>query len=371
MSTEGPTTQSGVEPRDAQAEGEPSVLGAAAPVPVARGKQGQGTTSAGVDARRRGAFGLTRYQLVLIILLVVYLIAISPLPIFGGRGLSAGFAKTPKNKIGLSYGGGPFEAAHFQRVVQPGSSLFFNGLFDQLYLYPADQQNYIISLSPRVGAVRGKDSIIAPTSDRVQLTVQAAVYFKLNTDLVRQFHEQIGLQYAAYTSGGWSNLLQDAFRQNIENAVQTETRKYPVAALYGNAQSLSALQDAVQTSLNQRLVAALGAQYFCSPSFRPGGPCDPPTFIVKQIDIPSTVSQAYVNQRAAEIQVAQRQAEAQGIAALAKQLEAVGQNYVLLKAIESGSIKFWVIPSNSGVSLTTPGAGGSSAAPTATPSSGG
>ena len=369
--SDGPTAADGVEPREGLTEGEPSPLGAASPVAVSRRASRERETTSHGGRGGGGLFGLTGYQLVLIILLVVYLIVMSPLPILGGRGLAAGFAKTPKNKIGLSYGGGPFEAAHFQRVVPPGSKLFFNGLFDQLYLYPADQQNYIISLNPRVGAVRGKDSIIAPSSDRVQLTVQAALYFKLNTNLVRQFHEQIGLQYAAYTSKGWSNLLQDTFRQNIENAVQTETRRYTVAALYGNTQALIALQDAVQTSLNQRLIAALGAQYFCSPSFKPGGPCNPPTFIVKQIDIPPTVANAFVAQRAAEIQIAQRQAEAQGISALAKELNIVGQNYVLLKAIESGSIKFWVIPSNSGTSLTTPGAGGSNPTTATNTSSGG
>ena len=45
----------------------------------------------------------------------------------------------------------------------------------------------------------------------------AAVYFKLNIDRLRQFHEQLGLQYAAYTPSGWNNLIQDTFRQQIEN----------------------------------------------------------------------------------------------------------------------------------------------------------
>ncbi len=36
--------------------------------------------------------------------------------------------KTPRDFIGISYGGGPIEGAHFRRVVEPGSSLFVNGL---------------------------------------------------------------------------------------------------------------------------------------------------------------------------------------------------------------------------------------------------
>ncbi len=257
--------------------------------------------------------------------------------------------------------------------MKPGSALFFNGWFDPLYLYPSDQQNYIISLSPRVGAVRGKDSIVAPTSDRVLLTYQVAIYFKLNTDLLRQFHEQLGLQYKAYTAKGWNNLLQDTFRQQVENAVQEETRRYSVSDLYGNAKLLVQLQDAAQTRLSQRLIAALGEPYFCAPTFKPGGKCDPPTFVVKQLDIPTAVVNAFVAVRTSAIQIqvmvnqiAQRQAEAKGIAALNSALAVAGENYVLIKAIESGKINFWVLPGGtsgtgtSGLTISGPGTGTSS-----------
>ncbi len=104
----------------------------------------------------------------------------------------------------------------------------------------------------------------------------------------------------------------------------------------------------------------------------PVGQCDPPTFIVKQIDIPSSVVTAFVNVRTAAIQVQvmqfqiqQRQAEAKGIEALNSALAVAGQNYVLIKAIESGKINFWVLPSGSGTGLTiAPGANGTPAAAT-------
>jgi hypothetical protein len=294
-----------------------------------------------------------------LIAIVVVILLLALMPAF-----ISGLKKTPKNMIGISYGSGPIESAHFQRVVKPGSSLFFNGWFDNLYLYPSDQRNYIISQDAGTGDVQGSDAILAPTSDRVQLTYQLAVYFKLNTDLLRQFHEQLGLRYQAYTASGWNNMLRDTFRQNVENSVQEQTRRYTVAQLYGNAQSLADLQNAEQASLGRRLVAALGAPYFCSPTFEPGGPCDPPTFIVKQIDIPQTVADAFVKERAAQVQVAQRKAEAEGIAELNRQLAIAGQNYVLLKAIESGKVTFWVVPSDSGLALTTPPNGTGSPDPT-------
>ncbi len=260
-----------------------------------------------------------------------------------------GVYKTPRNRIGISYGGGPFEGTHYQGVVSPGSSLFFNGILDPLYLYPSDQQNYIVSAQQGVGAQKSPDSIIAPTKDRVQATYQVAVYFKLNTDRLRAFHEELGLRYKAYTAPGWYKLIQDTFRQQIENALQEETRQVDVADLFGNAQLLVQLQNRVQQKLSQRLKDALGAPFFCSPTFGPGGKCGDPTFIIKSVNLPASVTQAFQDNRTSAIQIqtkeneiAQRQAEAQSIAALGL----TGDQYDMLKAIESGKINFWVLPNN-------------------------
>lgn len=271
-----------------------------------------------------------------------------------------GWKKTPKNRIGISYGGGPFESAHYQRTVQPGSSLFFNGFFDPLYLYPSDQQNYIISKKQGVGAQKSPDSVVAPTKDRVQVTYEVALYFKLNTDLLRQFHEQLGLRYSAYTGAGWYNLIRDTFRQQIENALQEETRKVNVADLFGNAELLVQLQNQVQAKISQRLKEALGAPFFCAPTFEPGGKCGDPTFIIKSVTIPPSVAKAFQANRTSEIQILtkqneikQRQAEAEAIRALGLS----GLEYDLLKAIESGAIKFWVLPNSGGVTITGPSTG--------------
>ncbi len=377
---DGPTDTGGS--GDDEYPDEPSALGAAATMAVTRetrrerrlrkGGGQPGPTASGPGPTRptpRGA-RFSMGQKLIAALIAVLLLVFAP-------AFLQGLKKTPRNMIGISYGGGPFEGAHYQRIVKPGSGLFFNGWYDPLYLYPSDQQNYIISANPRVGAVRGKDTIVAPTADRVPLTYQVAIYFKLNTDLLRQFHEQIGLQYKAYTSAGWNNLLQDTFRQQVENAVQQETRQYNVADLYGNAKLLVQLQENVQTRLAQRLIDALGQPYFCAPTFVAGGKCDPPTFIVKQIDIPAQVVAAFQAVRTSAIQIqvmvnqiAQRKAEAAGIAALNSALAVAGENYVLIKAIESGKINFWVLPGGtggtgtSGLTIQGPGTGASTSSST-------
>lgn len=329
-------------------------LGAPATVPTEKKKRRRdrsGDTPAGV---RRLSFKRPRLALLGVVVIVVAAVALTPMVV-------GAFKKTPKNKIGISYGGGPFEGSHFQRIVQPGSGLFFNGFLDPLYLYPADQRSYIITKKAKQGSTSGVDSVVAPSNDRVQVEYQVAIYFKLNTDRLRAFHEQFGLKYSAYTPSGWDNLIQDTFRQQIENTLQAETRRYDVADIYSNPDLLATLQKESQHSLSTRLTKAMGARYFCGPTFRHGGPCSEPTFVIKRIDIPKSVATAFENNRTSQAEiltkqneVQQRTAEAEGIAALNQALAVAGENYVLLKAIESGKINFWVLPQGNGLTLQSP-----------------
>jgi hypothetical protein len=195
---------------DATAPDDPDVLGAPEPLRV-------GTTPDPHRGRVRPRAPKTASWLLVVPLVLVGL-ALTPTAI-------AGLRKTPRDRVGISYGGGPFEGVHYQRIVQPGSNLFFNGFFDSLYLYPSDQVNYIISQAQDDGNKPTADAVVAPTHDRVQVTYQAAIYFKLNSDLLQDFHEQLGLRYHAYTTDGWNKLIRDTFRQQIENTLQEETRK--------------------------------------------------------------------------------------------------------------------------------------------------
>ena len=270
------------------------------------------------------------------------------------------FAKTPADKIGLSYGGGVVEGAHFQGVHEPGSGTFFNGWGDRLYKYPVTQRNYIISARADEGDIQGADIVEAPSRDGVRVGFQVATYFELNQPKIQAFHEKIGLKYHAWTDDGWTQMLNDSFRQQIENSIQGLSRQFLAVEVYSDQNVLLAMQDAIGKSLKSRIEKSLGGEYFCGVGTGASKTeCSDFKFVIKKVTVPDTVAVSLERNRTSEIEVQtkkneieQNKAEAQSIRELNAALNEAGDQYTLLQAIKSGQVKFWVLPG--GTNLTVP-----------------
>jgi hypothetical protein len=287
-----------------------------------------------------------------------------------------GLKKVPVGFDGLSYGGGLVEANHFQGFHLGGSGLFENGLADHLYKYPTTQRNYIISLNPKEGDEKTSDSVTVQSSDSIPVQWQLAVYFKLNVnpEVLRQFHETLGLKYGAYWGSahpgspapeGWDNLLRDSFRPQIQNALKVATAQFTSQRVYSDPQAFTAIQSAVGVDLKDNVNRALGGAYFCGVAFVPGKadcpdftvtlqpPVLPPEVVASYQDI--KVSQNQVQVEANKVLQADNQAKA--IKTISDALKTAGPDYVLYTAVINGKVTFWVIPPNSGVTITRPGPG--------------
>lgn len=229
--------------------------------------------------------------------------------------------KTPADKIAISYGGGMFEGAQYQQTVEPGSGLVFNGLFDKWYEYPTTQRNYIVSSVEGEGDRANVDGIRAFTSDKVETVTELTVTFKLNTNEIRDFHEKIGLKFNAWEDDGWDRMLNDNFRQPLENSVQQVIRQFDVDKIASDTEVLTQVQDAVESTLKAEVNKLLGGDYFCGPGFEIGQE-DCPNFkvVVKRISLPEGVVAAFERQETSAAEVVSAQNDA-----LAKKERAEGE----------------------------------------------
>lgn len=315
----------------------------------------EGTDTYSPGHYRKGRIALATAGGFLVFILLVALLFMWP------------FKKVPNGYVGMSYGGGFFEGQHFQGERVGPKGLFFNGWGDALYLYPATQRNYIVSLHIDEGDRGQRDAITALDSEGVLIKYEVAVYFKLNLDKLTEFHQNIGIKYHAWCNGtetdcsdGWMRMLNDSFRQQLENALQATTRQYSTDEFL-LTETLRNIQTSVASNLKDNVNSVLGDEYFCGPAFVVGSEeCPDFRLIIKKPTLPDTIVEQYRSVQESRIaiqtkanEVEQAKKEAQAIAERQQALESCGQACVLYEAIRAGNITFWVIPEGD-LSLTIP-----------------
>lgn len=261
--------------------------------------------------------------------------------------LSMSLASTPADKVGVVWSGGPLDGKHYNKTLSAGQALTNIGILNTVYEYPITVRSYIISLNPTEGDRAGADSVHAVTKDNVQVEWQANTYFKLNTNKMKDFQQNIGFKYGADEQKGWDNMLSDYFRPQIENAMQTATRKYSVEDLYSSQEALLAIQSEVASDLKANINSALGDDYFCGPSFIQGkSGCPDFKFVIpKKPGVPDNIVAAFEENKSSAIAVKTaangvlvKKQDAEGIAVLANATRAAGPAYLEMKRIEAQKI---------------------------------
>ena len=174
------------------------------------------------------------------------------------------------------------EDKKFKSIVPPGSTNKLIGPGDTLYTYPIDQRSYIIGGD---GAdTDAADEVTVVSKDNVRLGVRVQVYFTLNRDkdVIKSFHERIGLKTEAYEESGWNDMLQTYFRPQIDRALAAVATNYDWAELYNNEAKKSAFQTAAAKEFTRLLPAAVGGDYFCGPSYNGNNDCGELSFTIQK-----------------------------------------------------------------------------------------
>jgi hypothetical protein len=270
------------------------------------------------------------------------------------------FASTDTNRIGLHYGGGIVEAKKFKSIIPPGSTNKMIGPGDTLYTYPIDQRSYIIGGD---GAdTDAADEVTVVSKDNVRLGVRVQVYFTLNRtqDVLKSFHERIGLKTEAYTDAGWDDMLKSYFRPQIDRALSAVATDYNWAELYNNEAKKSAFQTAAAKEFTRLLPAAVGGDYFCGPGYNGSNDCGELSFTIqKPMPLDKGIIDGLEAKQRAELAKATQEQKNQQVnvelQSVQQQVKLLGaQGYLLKSAIESGKIQFMVIPQGSNVSIPVP-----------------
>jgi hypothetical protein len=170
------------------------------------------------------------------LLLVVALVG----AMFGGL---VGFSKTDGGEVAVVRNGGWFDNNRIRQVIQPGSGLMWTGLWSKVHRYPAQQRYYTMTADPERGGRPGIDLARTPSSDGVDMGIEATMYFTLNLDdaTMRLFDDKYGtrqyrnakgdLLYAWDGVEGWNAWFDGAVRPIIDNALRIQVGSATCAEL--------------------------------------------------------------------------------------------------------------------------------------------
>lgn len=194
--------------------------------------------------------------------------------------VGCGLASSKINELCLVYSGGITEDAKFEKLLEPGSNNNSIGVGSDTYCYKIDQRSYIANSDKGKGDT-GPVEVVS--SDTVKMAVEYQFYFTLNQDenVVKEFHENLGVKTEAWTEEGWNQLLQEYFEPQIERALEAAALKFSWKDLYSSESTRKEFQDTVVATVKANLKEVIGNDYFCGPKYtKQGDKCGDFTFTV-------------------------------------------------------------------------------------------
>jgi hypothetical protein len=157
--------------------------------------------------------------------------------------------KTDQQTQALWYEDGDFQAQVFKGCIK-SATRERHGLGDTYYRYPIGDRTW--SFTGRPGSDAGPITI--KTRDSQEMSVVGFMQFTLtdNCEILRTFHERIGLKYGAYfpdgesVSDGWISFLNDYIAVPVNTVMDRGGLQHEVRSLYANSEVTSTSCDVAQ-----------------------------------------------------------------------------------------------------------------------------
>ena len=200
------------------------------------------------------------------------------------------------------------------------------------------------------------------SNDDLELTVEGVVTFTLNPtcEVLREWHERIGLKYEADTPEGWVEMLVTYIGQPLNRALDDATKEYSWRDLYTSAEAKAEWEQKVGELLSVYIAEQSGGgDFFCAPNY-PGAEdqeCGTPQLTIQQPIPPEDVRQALTRAQTAIEETAAQEEENKRVE---MELEAIKQlvdvlgpeGYILYEALKDGKIEVVPVPQGGAVNIT-------------------
>lgn len=246
---------------------------------------------------------------------------------------------------GVLYDKGPIRDTEFAACVAPGEKKF-SSLMDASYTYPAGQRHFVFQGKPEED-IAGRDRSLyeAPTEDAVTVGVEGQLRFELTGDceLLKQFHEKIGLRYQG--DDGWTTILNTYLSQPLNRAITETTQGKEWKDLYSKPEVKAEWEKEVTEKLNVYVEQAAGGNYFTNIALTLQKPVLPDD-LTKALQAAQTAQQENIAQESRNDQIDTE------MLAIRKLVDILGpEAYVTYKAVQDGKIQVLPIPAGTAVAV--------------------
>jgi len=264
---------------------------------------------------------------------------------------ACGSATTEPDQVGVRYEGSVFfpQDPSFKSCQVPGVQEFGDP-GDNVYPYPVGQRTF--KFSNDVGSEVPPLTASSPSpggGQPIEMGVSGTVTFTpnfANCDVLRSFHETIGIKYQAWTADGWNKMLSVYIKDVVDRAIDNEALKFDWVQLTSNAQAKADWETEVATQLPALIARQAGGDFFIVNSV-----------LLQRPDLPANIKSAIADTEAARQQAQTAEQFKQAASSFPggpAAYQAFQQQQAINKAIENGSVKVIPVPQGSPV-IVQPG----------------